>query len=180
MHISHILVTIIILLIIIIYINYYNKYKQDYQLLQIHLNKIDIDLLNEKYPIVIYDKIINPHDLLKTLFKYIYVFKNIFKIKPILPTINNSKYMLLWNSDNNIMINIINPKYYKFISWKKQNSFKISNHSLNDKELEKVQYITISLKKNQVLILPMFWIYQTNNYINIIQLNDIISIWYNY
>ena len=87
--------------------------------------------------------------------------------------------MILWSSENNIMINIINPKYYKFIKWKKQNKFKISLYDLNSKEFEKIQYITISLKKNQVLILPAFWIYQTLNYINIIQLDDFISVWYN-
>lgn len=179
MYTSHILILIITILILVIYINYYNKYKKDYQLIQTHLDKIDLDILNEKYPIIIYDRIINPNDLLKTLFKYIYIFKKFIKIKPIFPTINYSKYMLIWNNDEDIMINIINPKYYKLISWKKINSFKISKYSLYDNELEKVQYITISLKKNQVFILPPFWIYQSNSYINIIQLNDIISIWYN-
>ena len=81
MHISHILLIVIIILLVIIYINYYNKYKLDYLILQTNLDKIDLNLIYEKYPIVIYDKIINPKDLLKTLFVYTYIFKNIIIIK---------------------------------------------------------------------------------------------------
>jgi hypothetical protein len=130
-------------------------------------------MVYEKYPIVIYDKIIEPKNLLTTLFAYSYTFMNESKIKPIMPTYNKSKHMLIWNDDNDISINIINPKYYKIIKWEKRYAYKTSIKSLE--ELNEVQYITIKLKAKQVLILPAFWIFQSNNYINIIQLNDLLS-----
>jgi hypothetical protein len=167
------LIIIIIILIILIYFHYYNNYKNDYNIIQIYLDKINLSTIYEKYPIVIYDKIIEPKKLLNTLFAYSYIFKSEAKIKPIMPTYNRSKHMILWNDTYDIYINIINPKYIKNIKWYKKNSYKISTKPLS--ELDDVQYITIKLKANQVLILPAFWIYQCDKYINIIQLDDFLS-----
>jgi len=167
------LVVIIVILIVLIYIHYYNNYKSDYNIIQTYIDKVDINTVYEKYPIVIYDKIIDPKELLKTLFAYSYVFKNEQKIRPIMPTYNKSKHMILWNPDNDILINIINPKYIRNIKWQKKNKYKIATQPLS--ELNEVQYITIKLKTNQVLILPAFWIYQCDNYTHIIQLNDFLS-----
>lgn len=167
------LIITIIILIIIIYIYYYNNYKNDYNIIQTYIDKVDLNMVYEKYPIIIYDKIIDPKELLKTLFAYSYTFMNESKIRPIVPTYNKSKHMLLWNDDENIDINIINPKYYKIIKWEKRNIYKTSIKTLQ--ELNEVQYITIKLKAKQVLILPAFWIFQSSSYVNIIQLNDILS-----
>jgi hypothetical protein len=169
------LIIIIVLLIVIIYIHYYNNYKNDYNIIQTFVDKVDLTTVYEKYPIVIYDKIINPNELLKTLFAYAYVFKNEAKIRPILPTYNKSKHMIIWNADNDILINIINPKYIKNIVWQTKNKYRISTKPLDD--LNEVQYITVKLKSNQVIILPAFWIYQCDDYTNIIQLNDLLSCW---
>jgi hypothetical protein len=83
--------------------------------------------------------------------------------------------MIIWNADNDILINIINPKYIKNIVWQTKNKYRISTKPLDD--LNEVQYITVKLKSNQVIILPAFWIYQCDDYTNIIQLNDLLSCW---
>lgn len=171
---TKILIIILIILVILIYIYYYNNYKSDYNILQTYLNEIDLNLVYEKYPIVIYDKVINPHELLNTLFMYTYLFKKEAKIKPIYPTINQSKHIILWNPNVDILVNIINPKYSKVIKWHKNNGYKISTSNFIDNN--KIQYITIKLKANQILILPAFWIFQCIDFTNIIQLDDLISV----
>ena len=52
-----ILIVFIIILIISIYINYDLKYNDNFQILQLSSNKINQDILYEKYPIIIEDKI---------------------------------------------------------------------------------------------------------------------------
>lgn len=171
---TNVLIIIVVILIICIYIYYYTKYKSDYNILQTYLDKIDLNLIYEKYPVVIYDKVIDPAQLIKTLFAYTYLFKKQEKIKPIYCTINRSKHMILWNADNDISINLINPKYSRDIKWTKVNGYKISTVDFMNNN--KIQYITIKLKANQILILPTFWIFQCTDYINIIKLDDLISI----
>ena len=137
------------------------KFNDDYQILQIYLDNFKLENLYEKYPIVIYDKIYKINDLLQTIFAYSFLFKKQFDIKTEKVYKNIYKYLLIF-SDNPISIKIINPKYKKDI----KNSLQDSN----------VQYITIKLKENQVLILPALWYYYTD-YINIraIGLDDMIS-----
>ena len=68
-------ILIIIALLFIIYAQYYMKYKNDYQILQVHLEGLNLDTLYEKYPIVIFNKIYDVNELLKTVFAYSYNFE---------------------------------------------------------------------------------------------------------
>lgn len=166
------LISIIIILVIIVYVNYYTNYKKDYNILQTYLDNIDLSLVYEKYPIVIYDRVINPSELIKTLFAYSYIYKKQYSIKgPFNPMINTSKHAIIWCPSDDIILNIINPKFKNNFKWEK----KVSTLSLKDIDNSSVQYITIKLKKNQVLILPAFWIFDSTNTINIIQLDDLLS-----
>lgn len=166
------LVGIVIILIIIVYVNYYTNYKKNYNILQTYLDNIDLSLVYEKYPIVIYDRVIKPAELTKTLFAYSYLYKKEYSIKgPFNPMINTSKHAIIWCPTTNITINIINPKFKNNFKWQK----KVSTQSLKENEDSTVQYITIKLKKDQVLILPAFWIFDSTDTINIIQLDDLFS-----
>lgn len=104
---------ILVVLIIVIYVHYYTSYRTDYNILQTYLDNIDINLLYEKYPIVIYDQIKHPQELLRTLFAYSYMFKKEVTVSPHVPIINKSKYMILWCDITDIFVNIINPRYKK-------------------------------------------------------------------
>lgn len=155
---NKILLYIVIILICILYIYYYTKYNPEFNIIQTYIDEINLKLLFEKSPIVIYDKIYNPEDLLKTLFKYTYISKKQSVITPIIATRNTAKYLILWNQDNDLDIDIIHPKYYKEIKKKTETT-----------------YVTIKLKSNQILILPAFWLYKSQSSVNIIELNDLIS-----
>lgn len=167
------LIIIIIILIVCIYINYYTKYKTDYNIIQSTIDTIDINLLYEKYPILIYSNILDPKELLSTLFAYSFIFKQETLITPVVPTINKSKYLLIWNEDHDTMINIINPKYKKNIQWTKNNKYIISTQPLD--QLTDVQYISLKLKQNNVLILPHYWIFESTDRLHLLHLDGIFS-----
>lgn len=173
---TRVLISVLVLLIIIVYINYYSSYKHDYNILQSYLDQIDLNLVYEKYPIIIYDQLLNPEELTKTLFAYSYAFKkNSVQQVPLHPTMNSSKHMIIWCKRDSIM-NIINPKYKQYFKWKRVNGMWVSEKSLKDVEDASVQYVTLKIKKNQVVILPAFWIFDCTFDINTIQLDDILSI----
>jgi hypothetical protein len=169
------LITFIIILIIIIYIQYYYKFKNDFKINQVYLDKIDMNLVNEKYPIVIYDKIIEPKQLLKTLFAYTY---NISSDFPLLfenkVYINLAKYQIIYNQLSDIDINIIHPQFknkIEFIQSKDSNTI----HSRKTVDNLNIEYLTIKLKQNQILILQTFWMYTSQLPIQTILLNDFAS-----
>ncbi len=169
---TKILISVIIILIIIIYVNYYTNYKKDYNILQTYLDNIDLALIYEKYPIVVYDRVINPPELTKTLFAYSYIYKKQYALKgPFNPVINTSKHAILWSPDSDLTVNIINPKFKQHFKWVK----KMSSQPLKDIQDNTVQYVTIKLKKNQIIILHAFWIFDSSNTINIIQMDDLLS-----
>lgn len=173
---TRVLISVLVLLVIIVYINYYTSYKKDYNILQSYLDQIDLNLVYEKYPIIIYDQLLNPDELTKTLFAYTYAFKKkSVQHVPINPTMNSSKHMILW-CKRDCTINIVNPKYKKYFTWKRINSMWVSDKSLKDIEDASVQYVTLKLKKNQVVLLPAFWIFDCTSEVNTIQLDDLLSI----
>lgn len=161
---------ILIILVILFYVQYYSKYNYDYTIVQLYLDQITANHLLEKNPIVIYDQVIEPAHLLKTLFKYMYLFsssQNIYD-KNYVHT-NSSKYMLLYSKTESININIINPKYNKILALKKNKSTKTFS------ELYEVNYITIKLKPNQVLVLPSLWSFHSYQNVSTISLQDLFS-----
>jgi hypothetical protein len=165
------LITVVVL-VIVIYIRYYLSYKDDYNILQTYLGNVDQSLLYEKYPIVIYDRIANPYDLLKTLFAYTYVFKKESVINSHDLVYNGSKYAVIWSKEHTT-INVVNPKYKSCLSWAVVDGLRVCNASLSD--VDNVQYITIKLKPDQVLILPAFWIFNTSKPVKYVRLDDVIS-----
>ena len=166
---------VLIVSIVVIYINYYNSYKQDYNITQSYLDSIDLSLVYEKYPIVIYDKVCQPQKLLTTLFAYSYMFSKQLVIQPGTPIYNHSKHLILWSNASDLIVNLINPKYKDTIQWSKRDPLKTSTFPLEKLDKD-IQYVTLKLKQDQVLILPAFWIFDSNKTINAIFLDDLLSI----
>lgn len=151
----------VIVLVVLIYLKYYYKYyyqaNTDYTILQQFLDKLSADVLHERYPIIIYDRIVDPRILLSTLFKYCYMFQKVNAFKDAnVPQINNHKFNIIFSPVDNIELNIISPLYKHYI--------------------ENAQYVTIKLKKQQTLILPCHWMYTTNTKHFNIMLDDPFSL----
>lgn len=158
---TKLLLIILIILIVCIYVYYYSKYNASYEISQTYLDKLNLDLLYEKNPIVIYDSLKTPNQLLKTLFKYSYTSKNEYKIISNNVIMNRYKFSFVYcRDDNNCFINLINPSYKNQFKWIKnpQSNDMISNTNL---EATNVEYISIKLKPFQVLIIPSHWLIQS-------------------
>lgn len=150
---------IIVLLVIALYVQYYLAYKKEYEIIQVTLDNIELKTLYEKYPVVIADQVYSIDELLKTVFAYSYVFKKTLNIEPNTVFRNKYKYLII-TSEDNIDVKLINPKY------------KIKTKL----EESDVQYVTIKLKENQVLIVPALWYIHTENMdVSAVGLDDFVS-----
>lgn len=172
MYTDKVLLIILISLVIVIYFQYYAKYNESYEVLQAYTDNINNKLLSERYPLLLYDRVVNPQNLIDTLFYGLYIFKKESVLFIGNPILNSSKYLLLFNNLSNCFINIVSPKYRNNFIWRKQASHIVSLSPLSEID---VPFITIKLKKNQILILPPYWIYQTAKKIKRISLADIPS-----
>ena len=140
------------------YARVYMKTNDDFQIIQLNLSQITDDHLNEKYPILIEDKVVDISTLLISLFKYQYVFKKEFVLNPNTTAFQNvQKYIVLHNaSDSDAKISIRPPT------------------KSSPKTAEAVKLHTVIPPYN-VLILPYKWVIsidaqQLNGYL----LNDFI------
>lgn len=172
------LIIVLIILIVCIYMHYYSKYSTSYEITQTYLDKISLDLLYERNPIVIYDSIKTPNQLLKTLFKYSYISKSEYKINHQNVIMNRQKFSFIYSTnDADCYVNLINPSYKKDFKWKKHDKTG-DMISLTNIEDTNVQYITIKLKPFQVLIVPSHWLLQSteqNTNLHKVNLHDVFS-----
>jgi hypothetical protein len=161
---TRLLIIIIILLVVLIYAQFYSKYNKGYNITQTYLDKINLNLLYERNPIIIYDSIKTPKQLLKTLFKYSYLTKKEYTINT--PNIyqSKSKFSFIYHTGQktqheNVMINLINPIFKKdFKNWKKNNNGVLfTTTPLQDTTVE---FVSVKLKAHQVLLVPSHWMLQ--------------------
>ncbi len=131
---------IVFVLIIIVHYKYYIQVNESYEIVQIFLNRLTVDILKEKHPVIIYDQLIDPNEFIKIFFKYMYISSREDTLSTSEYITNKSKFFIIWNSDQDKVCNvdIISPKY----------------KNISD---ENFQFITAKLKFNQVLILPTHW-----------------------
>jgi hypothetical protein len=131
---------LIIILLIVVYSSLYFIFKEEIVIQQINKKNISLDILINKQPIVIEDKL--TENEINNLFKY-----NIIEY-PIYNRIwerNQYKYLIIC-ALNNTNIFISNPKKLKF-----------------EIPTENDTIIDIQLKKNQTLILSYKWYYSLIN-----------------
>lgn len=91
------LVYLAVLVLICAYVYVVLKPKNDFQIIQTSLSNITDDMLYEKYPICINDRVINVCDLLQSLFKYQYVFKNQYGMTQLFQKTNYAKFLVIHN-----------------------------------------------------------------------------------
>lgn len=127
------LVYIALLVITCAYVYVTLKTKNDFQIIQASLHNLNDDMLYEKYPICINDKIINSQDLLQSLFKYQYIFVNHFTEQQPFHKVNNSKFLVIHNDHSESCDLFV---------------------SSPNKRTDRVRFI---LPAHNVLILPYLW-----------------------
>lgn len=177
--VTQLLFAVLVVLIACIYVNYYSKYNNSYEIIQTYLDKLNIDMLYERNPIIIYDSIKTPKQLLGTLFKYSYVSKTDYVINNKNPIMNRAKFSFVYSTyDDAIFVNLINPSFATSMKWAKQKKNTYDKVSMTKLDDTNINYVTVKLKPYQVLIIPMHWIIQTDATIVKHNLDDFISLLY--
>lgn len=161
------LLTLFIIVCIVSYIYIYTKPKKHMEILQSELSSLKTEFLLEKQPLIIYDKIVDPIEVIHSTFKYLYTFK-IHKLLTANQVYqSNSRYALIHNpteedltltlSKKNIKKNHLNL-FYTFIG----NEFKKNDST-----------IQIILKPYNMIALPYLYMMQCEENLDVYFLNDI-------
>jgi len=140
---TKVLIIAVVVLLWIWYVRLYtNTPPPPYEILQLSLSKLNMDILNEKQLIIINEQIINVNALLTTVFAYTYILKDERFLKPSSSFARSiSKYTIITSPFKDTILDIATP----------------------DQNQENVKYTTIKLLKNKVIILPARWFYRTQD-----------------
>ena len=128
--------------------------RNDFQIIQSNLDKLNDSVLYEKYPILVNDKLVNIEDLCDSLFKYQYICKKVYELELNKTKKNYSKYMVLHNiMDEDVNIQICNPRG---------------------------TIVDIIIPSFNVLIMPYMWsVVNGDHTIKCMQLNDFMHFFFN-
>jgi len=190
------------ILVFILYLtkNYIHSYPPHIQILQTSLDKFYYDLLLEKQPLIIQDRIKDVNTFVDIL-SYNYISKHEIKNKFQPDNLNNNlcinkfRYLLLYNNidkfdeyiekdenDNELLIkkeipiniHISIPSYIRKDEYKIIKSYTIYNITdiTIDEYKDKNKIVVIKLYPYQTLILPYGWFYYCETPIHNIYLND--------
>jgi hypothetical protein len=170
---TNMLLVIAIILFCILYLSYYAKYTNEFDIIQVFLDKVSPDILYERQPIVIYDSLANPKDLLNTLFKYQYLFQREYDTPTETGVAVKSKFSIIYSSQNEqVVIKLIHPKYNSDFKWYSSQHQRLSTTDINTTN---IQYIDVQLKKNQVMLIPSHWIVHADVSLHKIDIDDVAS-----
>jgi hypothetical protein len=148
------LVIVIIALLIVNYLRFYLTVVKHVKIIQVSIAELSLSLLLKKNPIVLNERIVNPLNLLQTVFKYSYIFKRIQNINTSSEfTQNKARYVILSSRSDNCSVHILNPL------------------------MTQEAYVDVKLHNNMVMILPFRWFYRLPNpsQISSIHIEDTIS-----
>jgi hypothetical protein len=166
----------VVALIILLYLSYYSKHAKEVNLIQTFLSNFTPELLYERNPIIIYDALATPKDLLKTIFKYQYLIQQENTTQENSIVAVKSKFSLVFSTNEEIAtVKLIHPMFLSSFKWKIVKRQRMTDTDINTTN---VSYIDVQLKKHQVMILPPHWIIQSSSILNKIDIDDIISYTY--
>jgi hypothetical protein len=195
------IIALIIIFIIYISSNYINKFPEHIQILQTSLENFFDDLLLEKQPLIIQDRIKNIYQFID-LIKYMYSTK-IDLVNKAIPDkynekmfINKYRYLVIYNNidnfenidekdDEGIVINSYNKEIPINVYISLPNDIDISEYNILKKytiyditDINPIDYedkskiVIIKLYPYQTLILPYKWLFYTEKPLHTIYLND--------
>jgi hypothetical protein len=158
------LVISFIILVLIFYMQCYFKHSIDFSLIQTTLQDFNPNMLYAKQPVYVYDKVVNPGDLLHTLFKYQYVTHELSLSNNRYLKQNLSRFLIIYNdSIENAIISVYHPSVSREISFYysrlTRKNYKVCKDPLESKDAYKVDII---IKPHNFIILPMDWVYKTS------------------
>ena len=148
----------------------YTKPKLSTEIIQGSIYDITPELLLEKQPVVMYDKIVNLQDVIDSTFKYLFTF---FKKHTVLKNNiyqSNSRFALIHNTtEEDLIIHIVKSR-------KKHNHLNAFYSCLTKDVYDESKQIQIMLKPHNVISIPYLYMFTSSEQITITFLNDVIHI----
>ncbi len=160
------LIIIVMVFVSMFYLQGYFKYGE-FQIIQTYLEKFEPNILYEKKPIYLYDGIVNPADLLHTIFKHQYTYHVLSISDNTLVKKNLSKFVIIYNDDEetDTYISLMHPRessdLFQFDNsrrFSKKNFLILKNNELPPT----LQRIDVKLKPKNAFFIPLEWYYQTH------------------
>lgn len=106
---------IIVIVVFILYIIGFRKYADSLTILQANASTLHPNILFEKLPVIVYDKIVNPIELIHTIFKYQFAF---IKHIPSMSKPNVKSMICILHAKKNTNVLLKHPKYTTIIECK--------------------------------------------------------------
>lgn len=161
------LLTLFIIICIISYISMYTKPKKHMEILQTDIASMNTNFLLEKQPLVIYDKIVNPEEVIRASFKFLYTFKINKTLSSNKIYQSNSRYALVHNaSDEDVILTILKKNI-------KKNHLNLFYTFIGNEFDENDRTIQIILKPYNMISVPYLYMMHCQQDLKVWFLNDL-------
>jgi hypothetical protein len=167
------LLGIFFIIVFLFYFQCYLHQPRSFQIIQTDLTDFRPDLLLEKQPIYLADAVVNPADLIHTIFRYLYIKRTLSLSDHTLFKQNLSKFVLIYNDhdEQDTLIKISHPIDKAYFPMKSTHlyhkNYNVGKYNLLDEHFvstlmdTNVRVVHVILKPHHSLILPINWYYQT-------------------
>lgn len=153
------------IVLLLLYVQSVRSINHKFEIIQVDVSRLKPTLLDEKSPVLVYSKLVDARDLLKTTFKYKYISTYYDTSKSFINhvNVNKSKFLILHNKSNDdIYIDVFHGKTndaFKKIGYVFENKHfsVVKDTVLQESVFSDTQ--RIKLPSDMVLILPSKWAY---------------------
>ena len=148
---------LLIILIACVYSRYSLSINPNFDIIQLSLERLKVEHLFEKLPIVLNDSIVNPNEFVKTVFRYLYISKHQNACHGTSWITSKARYLICFSELDNQSVYIAHPLEQK-------------------KTPDSPKYVEVLVNKNKCVIIPYLWGYKIpeGNRFTMFELNDIL------
>jgi len=165
------LIIVAILLFLFAYMKLYLKPKPTMQFLQAKLCNFDSKLLVEKQPVLLFDKVVNPQEVIGVFFKYLHHLRNDSMTSAnSIEKQNLSRFAIVYN-DTDVMQEIYVKKYVTRVKSIDKNIF---YSTVNDSGTE--DFVEVKLPGKNMLVVPYLFSIRTETSMPVTYLSDFIHV----
>lgn len=161
------LLTLFIIVCLVSYIYIYTKPKKHIEILQSELASLKTEFLLEKQPLIIYDKIVDPIEVIQSTFKYLYTFKIHKSLTANQVYQSNSRYALIHNPNEEDLTITLSKKNIK------KNHLNLFYTFISNEFEENEKTIQIILKPYNMIAVPYLYTIQCEESLDVYFLNDV-------
>lgn len=162
---NKLLVFLLTVLFLYLYVTSAKSIAPIFEILQTNLPKFQTNMLHEKLPIVLEDQIVDVQEVIRNVFRYLYIYRyNDTSLSfPFQIVICKSRYTIIYNADNlkPFHINLYHPKYTTQ-GINSNDPITSNRHILVYPKFDTESQI-IRLHPNKMIIIPYKWAYSIHD-----------------